>query len=249
MDKDIKNEIEIGINMENLRGLIDGFDSPSEAVDSTVISKITEIHKQKVRKIKNNHKKENDLQIRKLKEKNIEIQLLIHTVQKLKIEVNESKQLIFKMLEGQKDLEKKNQKLSSIENEHAIYDLKFKISTLNSQLDNYKRMVIETENKNKILMDEDKKSYEKKLEDQSMMFKEEIIEINKNFIIEEQTLTSHTDTVYCIIKLSKFRIASGSGDKSIKIFDLSNQVCNYTLNGHTEGVGWLLKLNDNQIER
>ena len=44
-----------------------------------------------------------------------------------------------------------------------------------------------------------------------------------------KTLTGHTNTVCCLVKLNEKQLASGSYDNSIKIWDLPNGSCNKTL--------------------
>ena len=56
-------------------------------------------------------------------------------------------------------------------------------------------------------------------------------------------LHDHTDWVTCLIRLSDARIASGSDDSAIKIWNISTDVCELTLVGHTDSVNALLLIN------
>jgi WD40 repeat protein len=60
---------------------------------------------------------------------------------------------------------------------------------------------------------------------------------------EEKTLTGHTDTIWCLIQLADGRLATGSDDKTIKIWNLQTNYC-ITLSGHTNTVRCLIQLSN-----
>jgi WD40 repeat protein len=60
-------------------------------------------------------------------------------------------------------------------------------------------------------------------------------------------LIDHTNTVYCVIELSDGRIASGSNDKSIRIWDSNSRTCLKILIGHTSYVLSVIELSDGSI--
>ena len=60
-------------------------------------------------------------------------------------------------------------------------------------------------------------------------------------------VTSHTDTIFTIIKLNNNQVATGSLDSTIKIWNISDWTNTKTLTGHTGTVYILLKLNENEI--
>ena len=62
-----------------------------------------------------------------------------------------------------------------------------------------------------------------------------------------QTLNGHTNSVRALSTLSNGNIASGSGDKTIKIWNVSTGECIHTLNGHTSCVYALTTLSDGKI--
>lgn len=47
-----------------------------------------------------------------------------------------------------------------------------------------------------------------------------------------KTLTGHSKKVNCLIQLTDTYVASGSNDKTIKIWDYNNCQCIFTLEGH-----------------
>jgi len=65
--------------------------------------------------------------------------------------------------------------------------------------------------------------------------------------VDERTIINHKDSVKCLLKLNNNKIASGSLDKAIKIFNLLTGECLFHLIGHTETIISLLKLNKNLI--
>ena len=62
-----------------------------------------------------------------------------------------------------------------------------------------------------------------------------------------KTLDGHSDSIYCIIKISGSQFASVRKDKTIQIFDISSNKCVLMLTGHNHYVYCLYKLNDNEI--
>jgi platelet-activating factor acetylhydrolase IB subunit alpha len=59
-----------------------------------------------------------------------------------------------------------------------------------------------------------------------------------------KVLTEHTDSIYCFVNLSSELFASGSHDKTIKIWDTNNNYnCLRTLVGHLDWVSALLYVN------
>lgn len=63
----------------------------------------------------------------------------------------------------------------------------------------------------------------------------------------QKVLPSHTDTVSCVIQLSHDKIATGSSDKTINIWEISTGIVQFTLIGHTAAIEALLKINDQQF--
>ncbi|RNA02788.1 serine threonine kinase [Brachionus plicatilis] len=62
-----------------------------------------------------------------------------------------------------------------------------------------------------------------------------------------KTLTGHTDSVLCLLTIDQNTIASGSEDKTIKIWNIKNSYCIKTLTGHTDSVWCLLSIDQNTI--
>ena len=63
-----------------------------------------------------------------------------------------------------------------------------------------------------------------------------------------KTLTGHTNSVYSIIQLNNGMIASGSSDKTIRIWDPNQDYkCIKTLTGHTSYVISITQLNNGMI--
>ena len=58
---------------------------------------------------------------------------------------------------------------------------------------------------------------------------------------------NYSSIIYCLIKLNSNEIISGSFDKTIKIWNLKEEKCIKTLEGHTDGINNLIKLNSNEI--
>ena len=65
---------------------------------------------------------------------------------------------------------------------------------------------------------------------------------------EHLTLNGHSHVVRCITELKDGRIASGSNDKTIKIWDLNKSDKEHlTLNGHSNAVTCITPLKDGRI--
>ena len=60
-------------------------------------------------------------------------------------------------------------------------------------------------------------------------------------------LVGHEGDIYCVIELFDGRIASGSADLNVKIWDLNNKICMQTLEGHRNAVICLAQLNDGRL--
>ena len=72
--------------------------------------------------------------------------------------------------------------------------------------------------------------------------------ININNIQRIKTLNRHKSTISCLIILLDGRLASCSDEKTIKIFNISNNYnCDMTIEGHTDGITFICQLNDNKI--
>ena len=77
--------------------------------------------------------------------------------------------------------------------------------------------------------------------------KQIIIKHNCANLANPNKLTSHFNSVCCLLKLNSKQIASSSKDNSIKIWDIYTGVCLITLKGHTKEIRYLIKLSNNQI--
>lgn len=55
----------------------------------------------------------------------------------------------------------------------------------------------------------------------------------------KNTLTGHNGSINCLKLLRNRRLASGSGDSSIKLWDLDNNKCIATLVGHKKAINCL----------
>ena len=58
-----------------------------------------------------------------------------------------------------------------------------------------------------------------------------------------KTLNGHTHWVNSVVELPDGRIASGSDDKTVRVWDINTGQCE-VLTGHTDRVGSLLQVND-----
>ena len=61
------------------------------------------------------------------------------------------------------------------------------------------------------------------------------------------TLTGHEDTVQCLAVLEGGRLASGSFDQTIKIWEVATSSCLATLEGHKEGISSLAALEGGKL--
>ena len=86
----------------------------NQLIDNTQLIYITEVFTQKLNKLESTYKLEIETLNKKIKSKINQNHLFSFHIQNLKIELIETKQTNFKLLEGQKSLEQQNQILSSI---------------------------------------------------------------------------------------------------------------------------------------
>jgi len=56
------------------------------------------------------------------------------------------------------------------------------------------------------------------------------------------TLKGHTEPIWCLCELNNGNIASGSVDKTIKIWNTQNKSCIFTIKGHTQTVWCIIPL-------
>lgn len=61
------------------------------------------------------------------------------------------------------------------------------------------------------------------------------------------TLTGHNDSVLCLLQLRDGRLASASGDKSIKLWNLITNECLITLIGHSRSVNYIIQFSDDRL--
>jgi hypothetical protein len=61
------------------------------------------------------------------------------------------------------------------------------------------------------------------------------------------TFSGHSDQVYSVIQLLDGRLASGSNDKTIKIWNINSETCARTLSGHDGYVSGLIQLSDGRL--
>ena len=75
-----------------------------------------------------------------------------------------------------------------------------------------------------------------------------IIEKKEIKIEEVKTITDHTDSVYSLLRLKDGRVASCSYDKTIKIYDPSNDYhCDQVIKRHSYGIYSICELDDGTI--
>ena len=74
--------------------------------------------------------------------------------------------------------------------------------------------------------------------------KNKYMELNIN---DFDKLVGHEGDIYCLLELLDGRIASGSADFNIKIWDLNNKICLQTLDGHRNPIICLAQLNDGRL--
>ena len=73
-------------------------------------------------------------------------------------------------------------------------------------------------------------------------------ELKESYIkFKEVALIGHLKTVWCLTKMNSVKLASGSKDNSIKIWDLINSNTLFTLSEHTKLVSGIVKMNENKI--
>ena len=70
---------------------------------------------------------------------------------------------------------------------------------------------------------------------------------NKYEMIEDKMLKGHSGPIYCLIELNDGRIASGSKDKKIIIWDLQNKKIDKILEGHLNSIYSLLQLREGNL--
>lgn len=61
------------------------------------------------------------------------------------------------------------------------------------------------------------------------------------------TFYGHDHNIFCICQLKNGLIASGSGDKTIRLWNIETNKCKYTLTGHAHSVCCLVQLRDNRL--
>ena len=64
---------------------------------------------------------------------------------------------------------------------------------------------------------------------------------------QEHKLTGHGDHVYSLVMLHDGRLASGSRDHTIRIWDMQSFTCLKTLSGHTLDIFCMTQLVDGQL--
>jgi hypothetical protein len=74
-----------------------------------------------------------------------------------------------------------------------------------------------------------------------------IFDVSVNGGAVVKTLKGHEDSVFCIETLPKGQIATGSGDETIKIWNVQDETCVTTINAHFEGVLSLCLVGENQL--
>ena len=75
-----------------------------------------------------------------------------------------------------------------------------------------------------------------------------IIEDLNNYVPDNpEVMSGHSKIITSLILLSENKLASGSEDKTIKIWDLKNRQCISTITGNYESIQSLLKINENTL--
>ena len=69
----------------------------------------------------------------------------------------------------------------------------------------------------------------------------------KKVITLSGILEGHDGEIYCLLEMSDGRVASGSADWTVKIWDLNNKTCLQTLIGQKNGIISLAQLNDGRL--
>lgn len=59
-----------------------------------------------------------------------------------------------------------------------------------------------------------------------------------------KTLKGHSNTVYCLVELKNGHLASGSWDKTIKLWNIKIFQCFQILEGHSYKINCLIELNN-----
>ena len=60
------------------------------------------------------------------------------------------------------------------------------------------------------------------------------------------TLEGHSD-VWCLVQLADGRVVSGSGDSTLKVWNVTTGVCEMTLKEHSDYVDCLVQLADGRV--
>jgi len=68
---------------------------------------------------------------------------------------------------------------------------------------------------------------------------------SQNIFDTYPSLTGHTKNVLCLCLISENKLVSGSEDKTLKIWDISNKKCSNTISGNFQRIDSLLPLQDN----
>jgi len=193
-----------------------------------------------ISKIKNT---EDSIQTLDIKEKGLQLK------EKLEIQTNKS---FFdnQILSLEKALNEKITIKNTIEKLIKEFEKGESISELNDKIDKLK---LQQENSIKTIVDSFSTNYKEKelklnaLKNQLERFKRVLKKEKKEIKFKEQTLDEHSNSIISMVKINESLIASGSGDNSIKIWDLISSKCVKTLNGHDNSIKSLARLNDNVI--
>ena len=71
--------------------------------------------------------------------------------------------------------------------------------------------------------------------------------VNTSKFIDVQTIEAHDNAIYSLVLLEDGRIATCSGDKKIKVFNLTDYKCDMTLEGHTDTVTYISQLDNGKL--